>query len=143
MSTVTIQLTMTQATAINVALDLYSRLCIGQLERVAAMVRDGEIPIGFLSSQEQRLTASLEQRDLIYRKLLECKQILGYPPNGSNGIGHPHVCANAHRAREIYEAIQQAMAVHRNPNPVFPTTDYDGRTVRHTDEPDPIVKIEP
>ena len=143
MTTVTIQVTLDQARAIAFALDTYCRLCIGQLEVVTALVNDGTIPIGWREPAKDRLGADYDTCKSIDAHMRECKNLLGYWPDGSNGIGHPHVDITGKRAWEIKKALKKAMAVHRDPNPAFPTVDYDGRVVRYTSDPDAVVDVTP
>ena len=142
MTAVTIQVTIEQARAMCRALDTYSRLCIGQFEALAQLCRDGTIPIGGVAVSEPRQVESVEGCELIDRRLRECKQIAGYSPNGSNGIGHPHVHVSGHRTWELKKQIERALAMHHEPNPSFPSVDYDGRIVRYTGDPDAIVRVE-
>ena len=141
--TVTIKVTLDQARAISAALETYARLCIGQLEEITQMVKDGTIPVGWIPPSEERRAVCRDRRDLIETHLRECKSILGYPPNGSNGIGHSHVHITGRRAWEIKKTLERAMAMHRNPSPSFPTVDYDGRVVRYTSDPDAVVDVTP
>ena len=143
MTTVTIQATLEQAHTIKFALDTYARLCIGQLEEVACLVSDGTIPVGGLDSGSPRRTAGREEVDLIDAKMRECKQVLGYSSNGSNGIGNRHVHESGHRAWEVKKTLERALSMHRDPNPAFPTVDYDGRVVRYTSDPDAVVDVTP
>lgn len=59
----------------------------------------------------------------------------------------PHrVAAGRHaavRAWEIKKAMERALSMHRDPNPAFPTVDYDGRVVRYTSDPDAVVDVTP
>ena len=45
MEKVTLTLTIEQAVAVRDALDLYSRICIGQIEEIGQLVRFGTIPM--------------------------------------------------------------------------------------------------
>lgn len=55
-------------------------------------------------------------------------------------IGH-HATKNANRCYEIMKVVQKAVAEDRNPNPSFKGVDYDGLTVRYTDDPVPEAAI--
>ena len=142
MTRVTIEVTHDQAIAIRDALECYTRLCIGQLEHVAEMLNEGTIPVGSLHNGEPRKTASREVIDDTDRAMRGLKHLLGYSANGSNGIGHGHVCIRGKRAWEIRKALSKALAEHRDPAPSFRGVDYDGRIVRYTGDPDAIVRVE-
>jgi len=141
MSKVTIEVTLEQARAIRVALDTYSRLCIGQLEHVAELCRDCTIPLGGHGGEQARATAHVEICEEVDALMRQAKIKLGYSPNGSNGIGHSHVDITGHRAWEVGKVLAKALAEHRNPKPEFRGVDYDGRVVRYTSDPDAAVRI--
>ena len=143
MTAVTIHVTIEQARAMCHALDTYSRLCIGQFEELAQLCRDGTIPIGGVAVSEPRTAPHVEFCDEVDALLRQAKVKLGYSPNGSNGIGHPHVHVSGHRAWELKKQIERALAMHREPNPSFPSVDYDGRIVHYTSDPDAVVRVEP
>lgn len=69
------------------------------------------------------------------------KNVLGCPSNGSNGIGHLHIDASAHRAYEVSKVLDQALAYHNDPTPKFKGVNYHGLTVRYTKDVAPIAKI--
>jgi len=142
MARVSISITSEQAYAMRDALDLYSRLCIGQLEEIVRLVERGVIPAA-QAAGHNRTNATAEQIAQAAEHLGRCKDALGYPRNGSNGIGHPHVDASAHRAYEIQKVLAQALANHSNPNPQFKGVDYDGLGPRYTLDPEPVATITP
>lgn len=140
MPNITLTLTLDQAIAVREALDAYTRLCIGQLEIVADLVRNGTIPVARLFNPERQV-ASAYQRDLEVQLMDQAKMALGYPVNGSNGIGHPHVHITGHRAYEVEKALAKVIADYRNPTG-FRGVDHDGLTVRYTQDPAPIATLE-
>jgi len=92
------------------ALDTYSRLCIGQLEEVANLVRHGIIPMASPTGDGKRVTASIEVADRIQELMLEAKSILGYSRTGNHGIEHPHVHVSGYRAYKMKKAVAKAIA---------------------------------
>lgn len=80
--------------------------------------------------------------DDIRELMLEAKTVLGYPKNGSHGIGHPHVCESGRRAYELQKVLEKVLAIHRNPNPEFRGVSYDGLGPRYTKDPAPKVWID-
>ncbi|MFT6641386.1 MAG: hypothetical protein ACJAUZ_002390 [Flavobacteriaceae bacterium] len=137
---VQITMTISQANAMNLALDTYSRLCIGQLEEVWSLVNAGTVPIS-TPHDLPRAEASIEACDQIQAIMKQAKAILGFASNSSMGIGNPHVDVTGHRAWELRKALSKELAYHRDPNPSFKGVDYDGNVVRYTSDPLPIVKI--
>lgn len=135
MPTVTLTLTLDQAVAVRDALDLYTRVCIGQLEEVAHLVRYGTIPVARLFNPERQL-ASPDQCDEVVRLMDQAKTVLGYPTNGSNGIGHPHVHITGTRAYEVEKTLAKVIADYQHPTG-FRGVDHDGLTVRYTQDPAP------
>lgn len=136
-------LTLEQATALSAAAECYARLCIGQFEELSNLVRHGMIPWfgGARGIEMTREIASAEEADQIESLAAAMKQTLGYPVNGSHGIGHTHNDITATRAWEIRKVLDKALAEHRDPNPRFRGVNYDGLTVRYTDDPAPIVQV--
>lgn len=136
MTTVTITCTDKQAECITRALELYTRLGLGQFEEVTYLCRTGLI----------RSRNGICTDDEAYLVSVYCNQIkslLGHPPNGSFGIGSPQLHPMTQRAFEIKKQIDKARAEHRNPDPSpgFRGVDYDGRIVRYTEDPDITVSV--
>lgn len=140
MKKVILTLTPEQAVAVRDALDLYSRICIGQIEEIGQLVRFGTIPMRNPADMPREM-ADADRCDEIVRLLNDAKAILGYPISGSNGIGHPHVDASGHRAYEVKKVLAKALAEHRDPAPQFRGVDYDGLTVRYTQDPAPVAEV--
>lgn len=134
-------MTTEQACATSDALDAFSRLCIGQLEEVAQLVRHGVIPMAVPGPDGQRQTAPNEVCDRIEALMIEAKRLLGHPSNGSHGIGHGFNAQAGRRAYEVKKVMDRALALHRNPNPSFRTVDYDGLGPRYTTDPAPMAVI--
>jgi len=139
-TTVHLTLTLEQAQAVCDALDLYSRLGIGQIEEVASLVRSGMIPT-FRSAELPRAVANIDACEQVETLLHAVKQALGYPRHGSYGIGHAHVAKGTHRCFETKKALEQALALHRNPNPEFRGVNYDGLLLRYTRDPAPVARV--
>lgn len=129
--------TIEQARAVRDALEIYMRLTIGQIDVVTDMVRDGTIPLGGRNGRGERALAELEQIRQIEALAKQIKSELGYTSGGSNGVGNPHVHPSGHRAYEAMKALAKVIAVETNPNPGFRGVDYDGLTVRYTQDPAP------
>ncbi len=134
---VRITLTIPQARAMVEALEIYMRLGLGQVHIVAEMVADGSIPI--------KAGSDKPEMDVIHNVAALCNEIrreLGFLPGESYGVGNREVSDKAHRAYEMEKVIQKSLALHDNPNPTFRSNQYDGLTVRYTDDPAPECVIE-
>lgn len=87
------------------ALDLYSRLGIGQIEEVKELFRD---------------TMPIENMDDAMKFLQEAKFLMtGIRGNGSHGIGNPAVGSRYQRAYEIRGALQYAVATNDPSTPSY------------------------
>lgn len=132
-SKVHITLTVSQARAMAEALEIYLRLGLGQVQMVAEMVADGSIPI-------KTRSVITPEMDAIHNVAALCNEIrreLGFMPGESYGVGNRAVSSKAHRAYEIEKVVKKALALHDNPNPTFRGVDYDGLSIRYTDDPAP------
>lgn len=133
-------LTLDQAAAVCDGLDAYTRLCIGQLEEVANLVRHGVIPMAQSDGKGERVMAPAEVCDQIEALMNEAKRLLGYPRNGNHGIGHPHIALAGRRSYEIQKVLSKVVAEQRNPNPGFKGVNYDGLGPRYTTDPAPVAQ---
>ena len=140
MKQLNVALTPEQGHAVSTALDLFVRVGIGQLEEIAHLIRLGTIPLA-RASESPRTVAPGEVCEEVARLMNQVKTLLGYPANGSNGIGHDHVALQAHQAYEVKKVIDRALALDRNPEPAFPTVNYDGLLVRYTQDPAPCAEV--
>ena len=140
MPKVHLELTLEQAAAVVQALDLYSRLCIGQIDEVAHLVSSGAIP-PYVEHGNAPANADMQTVDAVRELMLCAKKSLGFHPNASRGIGHAHNPIAASRSYEVKKALARALAIHRNPNPSFQSVDYDGLIVRYTSDPEPRAAV--
>ena len=124
-------ITIPQARAMVEALDIYMRLGLGQIQTVAEMVADGSIPIKSGSLQ-------IPEMDVIHNVTALCNEIrreLGFSAGESYGVGNRAVSDKAHRAYELEKVVKKALSMHNNPNPPFRGVDYDGLSIRYTEDP--------
>lgn len=134
----TVTLTEGQADAVVAALDLYTRMGLGQLERIAELPREGVLPLFTARpDREGRREAEADTLETLEGLLAQAKACLGYPSTGSLGIGHRDCHISVNRAYEVKKALQQTVAYARAPSPGFKGVQYDGLTVRYTDDPAP------
>lgn len=126
-----------QAQACSNALDLYARICMGQIEEVAQMVAMGRIK----PNCDTGAIASPGQCDQIRGLTASIKAVLGLSSGQHHGIGSKLAGDSAHRAWEVMKVMDKAMAMHRNPSPDFRGVNYDGLLVRYTQDKEPICSI--
>ena len=129
---VTIEVTLDQAKVLVKALDLYTRMGIGQVEEIGSLIRHGVIP----------REVSMVDHDKIHSAVNLLKDSVGLPWNGSYGLGHEKVSLSTHRAYEMEKVIDKAISVYQNPNPEFKGVNYDGLTVRYTEDRAPVCSVE-
>lgn len=125
-----------QASAVIAALDLYTRMSLGQIEELAYLMRCGEIKPRDDKGDDDRWLCDIEAA------LARVKTLLGHPQGGSFGVGSPKVSSSAHRCYEIKKVLAQVLAMKRNPRPDFPYVDYDGLFLRYTKDPAPTAHSE-
>lgn len=128
-----LELTEQQAIAVSEALDIFSRLGMGQLEIISEAVRMGTIPSPSIGDDYGKYKQ-------VYHTISEIKELLGFPPGGSYGIHNRSVPVNSRRAYEVKKVIDKAVSENRDPNPKFRGVGYDGLTLRVTEnEPKPAI----
>jgi|JI10StandDraft_1071094.scaffolds.fasta_scaffold462140_2 hypothetical protein len=137
MANIQLTLTQEQATAVCEALDAYNRLCMGQIEEVANLVRYGVIPVAQHAWDKGRAQPTAEVCDEIQDHSHRIKALLGLSRNAHFGIGSPHLAMNGRRSYEVQKVLSKALAELRDPNPEFRSVDYDGLGPRYTSDPAP------
>lgn len=140
MQSIQLHLTVDQARVVQSALDLYTQMGLGQLEKLTELARMGVVPRAGRGSDTRQL-ATAENLDFIEALLKQAKAELGYPSNGSHGVGHPHNHESTHRAYEIYKVVSKTLAELANPRPTFRSVSYDGLLLRYTKDPEPTATV--
>lgn len=126
---VTLELTKEQAETVVRALDLYSRIGCGQFHEIEAVL---------LSRWREA-----ESNDEV-RKSLDAAKNHMFPGIGGNtyfSIVNRKVPLDFRRAFDLMKCIQRPLAIARDPNPRYPTVDYDGALLNVSDEPLPRVSV--
>lgn len=132
---VKLELTIDQAKVVEDALDLYSRIGIGQLEEVEHVLKR---KFGFFNVVDKNTPINW---DAFNQAIKYAKLYIGFEPNASYGIGNKKVSVSVKRAFEIQKTLSKELAMDRDPNPGFKTFDYEGLTSRYTDDPAPECTI--
>jgi hypothetical protein len=100
-----------QAEVLVRALDLYSRIGIGQFEEV-------------LDVYDRELKLDYERRERFRVKLNQAKNEAGHPSNGSYGISSPEVRDEFRVSYDIQQVVRNKLALVRNPEGGI-TVDFD------------------
>jgi len=130
---ITLELNEAQARTILNALDAYSRIGCGQFKIVQEVVSDNWPDQRWKGRDDADAGLSIAQVALF-------PELGSY--HASYGIPNRKVPLEFRRAYDIKKHIQRPMAIAREPNPTFPTVDYDGAVLNVSDEPLPTVKVE-
>ena len=138
MKKVILELALEQAQAVREALDLRTRLGLGQVREIVQLLRDGSIPFG----EGVHLGGEIADRlDAIEDLLKGVADQMGFLPNGSYGIGHQAVPIAARRAYEIEKVLDKALAEDEDPTPKMRGVHYDGLGPRYTQDPAPSARV--
>ena len=127
---VTLKLTEKQAEVVVAALDLYSRILIGQTEEVERVYR--WLPGDRLSLKKLQTAKHL---------LDDVKHVLwGFLPGSSYGIHHPDVHDDARKAFDLQQVIRNTIARTKNPKGGSQVI-YDTPTQTSTEEPLATIEV--
>lgn len=135
MHKLTIELSELQLDAVLDALEMYSRIGIGQLEYIAeqsAVIACKEKPMEMNYTNPKWIT--------FQKKLNECKALFGWNSSSHAGIYSANVSADVKRAWIVYKSIKHARAWMRKPDGGW-HLDFD-EPLRNSTESMPRVKIE-
>lgn len=127
-----------QAYAASEALDLLSRLGIGQIDQLAELVRMDDVQCLNEGKLEHSSPVKCQITDGIVQ---HAERLFDYPYGASYGIGHQYVSEVAHHSWELKKVLDKALAMHRDPDPKFRGVNYDGVTVKYTKEPTPEAEV--
>jgi hypothetical protein len=128
------------ATALSSALDLFARLCQGQLEVIEEMCRFDELP--FKRPGENREDTQL-RLDKLKISALSMKLVLGFDAKEQLEPGSQEVTIAGRRAWEIKRALSCVVALHKNPCPDLrcPSVRFQDRGPRITMDPPPAFTL--
>lgn len=136
--TISRELSTSQAQAASEALDLLSRLGIGQIDQLAELVRMDAVQC---LNGDKLEHSSPETCQIVDGVVQHAERLFDYPYGARYGIGHQYVSDVAHHSWELKKVLDKALAMHRDPNPTFRGVNYDGVTVKYTKEPIPEVEV--
>jgi hypothetical protein len=136
-----LELTVPQAQALVSALDVYMRLGLGQIYRVAELVSDGFIPIKATKTKKSDSETEIATVQSVTALCNEIRRELGFSSGESYSVSNVAVSERARRAYEIEKVVKKTLAMHTNVEPAFRDVDYDGLIVRYTDDPAPVCII--
>lgn len=133
-----VSLTPAQANSISRALNILTRLGLGQMDCIDHAIRDDLLLVRGSDSFRE---ADMETCERVRFLMDQFQNGLGFSTNASFGIFNKEVPVVAQRAWEIKKILDKALAEDRNPNPSFRGVNYDGLSVRCTREPIPGVEL--
>lgn len=134
---ITITMNLEQAEAVSAALDLYTRIGLGDLSEIADLARMGKLN---MRKHDGHRPVDIESIENMEELLLSAKALLGHPRNGSFGIGHQGVDIDARRAYEMKKSLDKALWSHKRPGDNS-TVHSTGLTVRYTQDPAPTAQV--
>ncbi len=126
--TYTLNMSEEQAQILVRALDLYSRIGIGQFEEI----------LDVYDPLHKRVP--VEARDAARRLLNSVKAVYGHPANGSNGIHSPEVRDEFRAAYDIQQVVRHRLAFDRHPEGGFQVNFDEPRQISQL--PLPSIKSE-
>jgi hypothetical protein len=132
-------LSLAQADDVADALDLSSRIMMGQLSEIASLARMGRLPVRDTRCPSGSREATAEEADLIEEHMRAAAAVLGHR-GGSFGIGSPSVPVAARRQYEFKKVLEKAVSDHRNPG--GKGNRHDGLIVRYTPEEEPTARVD-
>lgn len=125
------------AKALSRALDVYSRIGMGQVGIVDEMHRMDEVAIGGRPGGPE---ADRDRMFAVADHLAELSKLLGWCSSSSAGIARAPLAAR--QAHEVRAVLNQTLAFHRDPNAKYRGVDHDGLVLRYTDDPAPVAWID-
>ena len=139
MKQVQLAMSIEQANVVKNVLDLYFQIGSGQLEEIESVLKD---QLGFDRKRDRLEGESDHINWLNFNNDIQfAKYELGLSRDAYYGIGSPKLTISTLRSYEIYKALAFTLAMDKDPNPAFKTTDYDAVIVKYTNDPIPIVNI--
>jgi hypothetical protein len=142
MDRINIDVSPEQAEVVKRALDLYSRILMGQLGEVSGLMRD-EILLVRGAEGEPPRPASLDEVQDVENLMRRAIGVVGHPGGSYFSIGTRGLHVDAKRAYEVRNAVAKVLAERRDPNPEFRGVDYDGVHMRYTQDPAPLASCVP
>lgn len=141
-SKVKLELSIMQALVVEKALDVFTRLSIGQIDIISEMVAVGYIPTKSANTDGNSSNfADPDTCAFVRKQISAIASRLGYSPGSSLGIGNERVPVIGRRAYEVSRVLEKALAEYRDPNQIFRSDSYDGLVLRLTNDPEPKASI--
>lgn len=142
MPSVFIEMTIEQAQAVERALDVFTRLSLGQLDVLNDLVRTGSIP-AYVASGDTRRPCADETQCADFQAFMEvAKRRLGYPASFNYRHGHRNVPVSGERCYEIQTVLSKALAQRQSQNTAVRSIPHSGPIVRYTQDPTPHVEVQ-
>lgn len=132
-ASVTLTLSIDQANAVSTALDLFSRIGMGDIQEVANLARHGLLS---KRTSDSHCPVDIDTIERIDELLNSVKELLGHSRNSSFGIAAQGVPLIARRAWEVKKVIEKAVWDHCYPGDRS-TVFSDGLSFRLTQDTPP------
>lgn len=139
MKKVVVEMTLEQAEANCKALDLLTRICMGQINIIEELFRYEGVKARDSSSPSGGRNLTQEELKEVGSLCASMKGVLGFERGASFSIGSQAVNSDAHRAYEVLCVLREALAKDRTPN--GSSVWHYGLTVRYTKDPAPVASI--
>jgi hypothetical protein len=132
---VTITCTPEQAYVISGALEFFARIGMGQLTEIDYLAKTNRLMYSKTAVPNSDGKLSIESTEELREALIAAQKVLGFDGAGhSHGIASDRVHHDMRFCHEMHKVLAKELAMQRDPNPSFRTVDYDGLTLRVTDE---------
>jgi hypothetical protein len=133
---VTLKMNKQQAKIVDIALELFTRLHLGQLEELLwlPIAKNGDKNVNSLGSMK-----SIEAQEII--QTLK-KEMFGFDRSMNWGLSSDKVADQAKIACDIHEVIRYKTSWHNNPNPKNPGLSVSFDEPFHWHRPVPLCEVE-
>lgn len=143
---VVLTLSVPQARATSAALDLFTRLSIGQLNMIAKLIQFGDIPAvddqGLHGATRKAQVPDAEGMRQIRAALVTIAKTMGYSGVHGFGISSWLTPEAARRTHDIDAVLRKALAEYQDPNPWIRNVDYDGLVFKlAASDPNPQAEV--
>lgn len=135
---VRLDLSLEHAQAVGTLLDFATRIHMGQVSEILALVQEGTIPMRDDAVDGSKRPAAQDERNRIEDVLIDLRRAMGHASGSHFGIGN--VSDEAKLGYEAMKALKQAIHQHLRPE-VEHVVDADGVTVRYSKNPIPEAKV--
>lgn len=139
MKKVVVEMTVEQAEANCRALDLLTRICMGQINIIEELFRYEGVKARDPSAASGGRNLTLDELAQVGELCSSIKRVMGFERGASFSIGSQAVSMDAHRAYEVLCVVREALAKDKTPN--GNSVWHDGLRLRYTNDTAPRASI--